>query len=130
MLFPFSQKSPSVVGIEHRRDLVPYTEDEVRFEIDMCIGCDRCMRACPIPMSSTVNIADLNHATISDEILPHVARFTEECVMCGSCVPVCPVDNHRDLLMLSLKQRLGFSWEGTVDMSRILNYAPPGWTAK
>jgi CRP-like cAMP-binding protein/Fe-S-cluster-containing hydrogenase component 2 len=54
-------------------------------------------------------------------------RFTDECVMCGSCVPVCPVDNHRDLLMLSLKQRLGISWDGQVDKNRVLNYLPPGW---
>src|SRR6266568_2776739 len=116
-----------VVGIEHRTNLRPLSEEEVRFEIDMCIGCDRCMRACPIPMSSMVNIADLNRATISDDIAPHVARFTDECVMCGSCVPVCPVDNHRDLLMLSLKQRLGIPWDGKVDMSRVLDYLPPGW---
>ena len=122
-----TQPSKKVVGIEHRVDLRPLTEDEIRFEIDMCIGCDRCMRACPIPMSSTVNIADLNRATISDEIAPHVARFTDECVMCGSCVPVCPVDNHRDLLMLSLKERLGLTWDGTVDMNRVLNFLPPGW---
>src|SRR5438105_6840509 len=128
MQTPSSKKSPMVVGIEHRTNLIPLTEDEVRFEIDMCIGCDRCMRACPIPMSAMVNIADLNRATISDEIAPHVARFTDECVMCGSCVPVCPVNNHRDLLMLSLKQRLGVSWDGTVDMKRVLNFLPPGWT--
>src|SRR5437868_1193282 len=125
------QTSPSkplrVVGIQHRADLVPLTENEVRFEIDMCIGCDRCMRACPVPLLSMVNIADLNRATISDDIAPHVARFTDECVMCGSCVPVCPVDNHRDLLMLSLKQRLGVSWDGKVDMNRIFNYLPQGW---
>src|SRR5437879_10290 len=127
MQTPSSKKSPVVVGIEHRTNLIPLTEDEVRFEIDMCIGCDRCMRACPIPMSSMVNIADLNRATISDEIAPHVARFTDECVMCGSCVPVCPVNNHRDLLMLSLKQRLGVSWDGTVDMKRVLNFLLPGW---
>lgn len=120
-------KQPVVVGIEHRAGLQPLTKEEVRFEIDMCIGCDRCMRACPVPMSSMVNIADLNRATISDEIAPHVARFTDECVMCGSCVPVCPVDNHRDLLMLSLKQRLGVPWDGKVDMSRVLNYLPAGW---
>lgn len=125
---PSSKKQPLVVGVEHRAGLRPFTEDEVRFEIDMCIGCDRCMRACPVPMSSMVNIADLNRATISDDILPQVARFTEECVMCGSCVPVCPVDNHRDLLMLSLKQRLGVSWDGNVDMSRVLNYLPAGWS--
>ena len=85
------------------------------------------MRACPVPLSSQVNIADLNLATISDEIAPHVAKFTEQCVMCGSCVPVCPVNNHRDLLMLSLKQRLGISWDGKVDMSRVLDYLPAGW---
>ena len=128
MQIPSSKKSPLVVGIEHRIDLKPLTEEEIRFEIDMCIGCDRCMRACPVPMSSLVNIADLNRATISEDVPLHVARFTDECVMCGSCVPVCPVNNHRDLLMLSLKQRLGVSWDGTVDMSRILNYLPPGWT--
>src|SRR6266849_4570023 len=123
-----SKKEAPLVGIEHRAGLRPFSEDEVRFEIDMCIGCDRCMRACPVPMSSMVNIADLNRATISDEITPLVARFTDECVMCGSCVPVCPVDNHRDLLMLSLKQRLGVSWDGNVDMNRLLNYLPPGWS--
>src|SRR5438876_2600117 len=121
------KKQPIVVGIEHRTDLRPFSEEEVRFEIDMCIGCDRCMRACPVPLSSMVNIVDLNLATISDEIAPHVAKFTDQCVMCGSCVPVCPVNNHRDLLMLSLKQRLGISWDGKVDMSRIFNYLPSGW---
>ena len=91
MMKPASAKQLLVPGIQHRADLIPLTGDEVRFEIDMCIGCDRCMRACPVPLSATVNIADLNLATISDEIAPHVAKFTRECVMCGSCVPVCPV---------------------------------------
>jgi len=127
MQTPSSKQAPLVVGIEQRTNLKPLTEEQIRFEIDMCIGCDRCMRACPVPMSSLVNIADLNRATITDDVPGHVARFTDECVMCGSCVPVCPVNNHRDLLMLSLKQRLGVSWDGTVDMSRILNYLPPGW---
>ena len=68
---PPSKSSP-LVGVGHRGDIQPLSTDAVRFEIDMCIGCDRCMRACPIPMSSTVNIADLNRATITDDILPHV----------------------------------------------------------
>src|SRR3954451_4278324 len=125
-----SKKQPIVVGIEHRTDLRLFSEEELRFEIDMCIGCDRCMRACPVPLSAMVNIADLNLATVSDEIAPHVTRFTQECVMCGSCVPVCPVNNHRDLLMLSLKQRLGIPWDGTVDMRRVVQYLPPGWDLK
>src|SRR5262249_42309930 len=102
----------------------------VQFEIDMCIGCDRCMRACPVPLSNTIPIAELNRATIpspSHNISPQIARFTTECVMCGSCVPVCPVDNHRDLLMLSLKQRLGIDWDGRVDTTNIQPQLPPGW---
>jgi CRP-like cAMP-binding protein/Fe-S-cluster-containing hydrogenase component 2 len=122
-----SAKQPFLVGLTHRTDIRPFTEEEVRFEIDMCIGCDRCMRACPVPLSAMVTIADLNRATTSDDIADHVARFTDECVMCGSCVPVCPVDNHRDLLMLSLKQRLGIPWDGKVDMKRVLSYLPEGW---
>ncbi|HTK07646.1 MAG TPA: cyclic nucleotide-binding domain-containing protein [Ktedonobacteraceae bacterium] len=116
-----------LIGVGHRTDIRLLNEEEIRFEIDMCIGCDRCMRACPVPLSTMVNIAELNRATITDEIAPHVARFTDECVMCGSCVPVCPVDNHRDLLMLSLKQRLGIAWDGKVDMGRILGFLPVGW---
>ncbi|MBO0779021.1 MAG: cyclic nucleotide-binding domain-containing protein [Ktedonobacteraceae bacterium] len=121
------QPSKPLVGLMHRTDVRPLSAEEVRFEIDMCVGCDRCMLACPVPLSAQVNIADLNRATISDDIAPHVARFTDECVMCGSCVPVCPVNNHRDLLMLSLKQRLGVSWDGSVDMTRVLDYLPSGW---
>lgn len=116
-----------VVGIQHRHDLRPLNEEEIRFEIDMCIGCDHCMRACPVPLSSAVNIAELNYATTTDEVSAQIKRFTDECVMCGSCVPVCPVNNHRDLLMLSLKQRLGIGWDGQVDMNRIFGYLPPGW---
>src|SRR5579883_1341252 len=117
-------KQPLVVGMTHRTDVQPLTEEAVNFEIDMCIGCDRCMRACPVPLSAMVTIADLNRATVTTEITQQVARFTDECVMCGSCVPVCPVDNHRDLLMLSLKQRLGIPWDGKVDMSRVLSHLP------
>jgi NADPH-dependent 2,4-dienoyl-CoA reductase/sulfur reductase-like enzyme/pSer/pThr/pTyr-binding forkhead associated (FHA) protein/Fe-S-cluster-containing hydrogenase component 2/CRP-like cAMP-binding protein len=119
---------PVVVGMSHRGDVQALTEERLCFEIDMCIGCDRCMSACPIPMSTLVNIADLNHATISNDVAAHIARFTHECIMCGSCVPVCPVDNHRDLLMLSLKQRLGVSWDHQADLGSIAERLPAGWT--
>jgi CRP-like cAMP-binding protein/Fe-S-cluster-containing hydrogenase component 2 len=111
----------------HRKDLQPLNPNEVQFEIDMCIGCDRCMRACPVPLSSKMTITELNRATVSGQISQQIARFTTECVMCGSCVPVCPVDNHRDLLMLSLKQRLGIDWDGGVDMTDVQQQLPPGW---
>jgi CRP-like cAMP-binding protein/Fe-S-cluster-containing hydrogenase component 2 len=116
-----------LIGVTHRKDVQPLSIEEVRFEIDMCIGCDRCMRACPVPLSSKITIAELNRATVSDKVSPQVARFTTECVMCGSCVPVCPVDNHRDLLMLSLKQRLGIDWDGRADITHVRPQLPPGW---
>ncbi len=121
-------KPPIVAGLGHRTDIQTLSDKRLQFEIDMCIGCDRCMGTCPIPMSSTVHIADLNQATVSDEVATHIRRFTHECIMCGSCVPVCPVDNHRDLLMLSLKQRLGVPWNGDVDIHRVTNALPPGWS--
>jgi len=119
---------PPVVGLEHRHQEQRLDEQRVKFEIDMCIGCDRCMDTCPVPLSSQVSIADLNSATRTDKVAPHVARFTHECIMCGSCVPVCPVDNHRDLLMLSLKDRLGVSWDNQPDVNRVMQALPPGWT--
>ncbi len=117
----------TVVGREHRTDTRTLTAKHVGFEIDMCIGCNRCMDVCPVPLSSQVTIFDLNRATVSDEIAPHVSRFTQECILCGSCVPVCPVDNHRDLLMVSLKERLGSSWESGVDPAYVQRAVPPGW---
>jgi NADPH-dependent 2,4-dienoyl-CoA reductase/sulfur reductase-like enzyme/CRP-like cAMP-binding protein/Fe-S-cluster-containing hydrogenase component 2 len=120
-------KEPVVVDIGHRSNLQPLSPKRLRFEIDMCIGCDRCMKACPLPSSSSMRIADLNHATTSEQIADHVARFTRECIMCGSCVPVCPVDTHRDLLMLSLKQRVGNSWDDPVDREYLARILPTGW---
>ena len=122
------KNEPVVVGLEHRRTVQRMDGERVKFEIDMCIGCDRCMDACPVPVSSLVTIAQLNRATISDEVARDVARFTHECIMCGSCVPVCPVDNHRDLLMLSLKERLGVSWQQPPDMKLVARALPAGWT--
>ncbi|EFH87820.1 cyclic nucleotide-binding domain-containing protein [Ktedonobacter racemifer] len=117
-----------VPGAELQRALRPLTPEQLRFEIDMCIGCDRCMRACPVPLSSKISIAELNKATIDDELSPLLVRFTDECVLCGSCVPVCPVDNHRDLLMLSLKERLGTSWENKADIERVRDMLPKSWS--
>ena len=116
-----------VVERLHRKDARPLTPEQIRFEIDMCIGCDRCMLACPLPTSDAVSIADLNYATVCGPVSAQLAQFTSECVLCGSCVPVCPVDNHRDLLMLSIKQRLGPPWHGPVNANRVQAMLPASW---
>ena len=124
---PVVQEKP-LVGLQHRRQVLPLNQGHVKFEINMCIGCNRCMDACPLPMSSQVAIAELNYATITDQASNTITRFTHECIMCGSCVPVCPVDNHRDLLMLALKQRLGISWDDQPDAQRLAAALPVGWS--
>ncbi|BCL82030.1 cyclic nucleotide-binding domain-containing protein [Ktedonobacteria bacterium brp13] len=121
---PLSVRSQSAGDIRQMRAL---SDDEVHFEIDMCIGCDRCMRVCPVPLSAQVDMAALNRATISDDVAPQIARFANECVLCGSCVPVCPVDNHRDLLMLALKKRVGTPWDGQVELAPLMEALPAGW---
>lgn len=123
-----SKPVPVQFATSHRPQLQPLRSDELTFELDMCIGCDRCMRACPVPLSSQVNIAELNYATASGDISAHIARFTEECVLCGSCVPVCPVDNHRDRMMLALKQRLGVPWDEEPPLMAIKQALPQDWS--
>ena len=123
-----TEKQPALAGLEHRTALEPLDPDRLHFEIEMCIGCNRCMDACPVPGSSLIDIATLNQATVAETISPEVARFSHECIMCGSCVPVCPVDNHRDLLMLSLKQRLGLSWKNPPNIQHVVRGLPAGWT--
>jgi NADPH-dependent 2,4-dienoyl-CoA reductase/sulfur reductase-like enzyme/pSer/pThr/pTyr-binding forkhead associated (FHA) protein/Fe-S-cluster-containing hydrogenase component 2/CRP-like cAMP-binding protein len=125
---PPPESTAVVPGLSHRPHVQPLDVERIHFEIDMCIGCDRCMVACPLPLSSKVTIAELNQATVEEKISPNVAQFTHACIMCGSCVPVCPVDNHRDLLMLSLKQRLRPSWEDQANVQRVTERLPPGWT--
>ncbi|HLX39808.1 MAG TPA: FAD-dependent oxidoreductase [Ktedonobacteraceae bacterium] len=119
---------PVVAGLSHRSEVRSLDAERIQFEINMCIGCNRCMDACPVPVSAQVTIADLNHATIAQSVAPQIMQFTHECIMCGSCVPVCPVDNHRDLLMLSLKQRIGVSWNIAPDTARLTASLPPGWS--
>ena len=121
-----AEKQAALATLEYRAE--PLDAARLRFEIEMCIGCNRCMDACPVPGSALMDIATLNQATVRETIPPEVARFSHECIMCGSCVPVCPVDNHRDLLMLSLKQRLGLSWKNPPHMQRVVQALPAGWT--
>lgn len=124
---PARPRTFPVAGLEHRKELVALSETRRAFEVEMCIGCNRCMDACPVPISSQIPMALLNHTTLNGPFTADIARFTHECILCGSCVPVCPVDNHRDQLMLALKERLGVSWLGMPDQQQLMNALPSGW---
>jgi Fe-S oxidoreductase len=79
---------------------------EVEEGLAACIGCNECMRACPVA-DPAIRIADLNHATRTDNPLPSpIERLAVECFQCGLCVPVCPVGLERDGMVLWLKTRL------------------------
>ena len=52
----------------------------VRIEMDECINCDACLRACP-PQFGAI----FNHG-------PDVIIIPELCSGCGKCLPACPVD--------------------------------------
>ncbi|GAB4307497.1 MAG: hypothetical protein Kow0069_05050 [Promethearchaeota archaeon] len=71
-----------------------------------CIGCNRCMDACPVTKED-IPVGELNEATTSHEP-PRgaIKRFALNCVQCARCVPVCPPGARRDLMMLLLKWRL------------------------
>lgn len=78
----------------------------VTYDLYNCIGCNRCMDACPVT-KEPLSIAELNEATMSpDPPKGKIYDFTVNCVQCARCVPVCPPGVRRDLMMLYLKWKL------------------------
>jgi pSer/pThr/pTyr-binding forkhead associated (FHA) protein/NADPH-dependent 2,4-dienoyl-CoA reductase/sulfur reductase-like enzyme/Fe-S-cluster-containing hydrogenase component 2 len=87
----------------------PYESDLHKFveqELDACIGCHECMRACPLPDASVVTIGALNAAAGGHPLTDLVAKFAADCTQCHACVPVCPADIHRSKLVLWNKLKL------------------------
>ena len=88
-------------GIRSDNPLAPHLEAAVRQELDGCIGCHACMRACPLPDADDVTIAALNaHAGGLGTPTDLVHRFVASCTQCHACVPVCPADIRRSRLVL------------------------------
>lgn len=81
-------------------------ERVVREEVDACIGCHDCMRACPLPEAVTVTIAGLNaFAQGIGRASDVVERFVADCTQCHACVPVCPADLQRSRIVLFNKMK-------------------------
>lgn len=70
-------------------------------ELDACIGCHDCMRACPLEEARTVSIGALN-AFADGLATPSgtTVAFAQRCTQCHACVPVCPADLHRSRIVL------------------------------
>jgi len=51
----------------------------ITFDAEICIGCNRCVNACPIDLMLP-----------AESGRPPVAAYPDECWYCGSCVVECP----------------------------------------
>ena len=101
-------QTPTTFRIDWAR-AAPFESDLHRFveqELDACIGCHECMRACPLPDASVVTIGALNAAAGGHPLSDLVAKFAADCTQCHACVPVCPADIHRSKLVLWNKLKL------------------------
>ncbi len=64
------------------------------------------MDACPVTKGS-FSINELNQATKDGkEVSSLIKKFTFNCVQCGKCVPVCPVNIRRDLMVRYIKFKI------------------------
>jgi pSer/pThr/pTyr-binding forkhead associated (FHA) protein/NADPH-dependent 2,4-dienoyl-CoA reductase/sulfur reductase-like enzyme/Fe-S-cluster-containing hydrogenase component 2/CRP-like cAMP-binding protein len=100
--------APTAFRIDWAR-AAPFETDLHKFveqELDACIGCHECMRACPLPDASVVTIGALNAAAGGHPLSDLVAKFAADCTQCHACVPVCPADIHRSKLVLWNKLKL------------------------
>ncbi|MFQ6135656.1 MAG: (Fe-S)-binding protein [Candidatus Hydrothermarchaeales archaeon] len=88
------------------KKLIEDLRDQVYSELERCIECEECTKACPLPESDEIYIKDLNRATASEDEPPRkLLEFAFDCFGCGACVPVCPEDLRRDLMMIWLRSR-------------------------
>lgn len=67
--------APYIDEVSNRKN--PQTT--ISIDSDVCIGCTKCIQACPVDAIS--GTAKANHVVI-----------TTECTGCNLCIPVCPVD--------------------------------------
>lgn len=91
----FAVDGAADTGDTRRLDVIVFDE------VDACIGCHDCMRACPLEQSTSVGIGSLN--AFVDGLGDPSARsleFIRACTQCQACVPACPADLHRSRMVL------------------------------
>lgn len=82
-------------------------EELVVQEMPNCIGCNECMRVCPVSKDPRMTISMLNDPILTKTQPKGIVReFALNCIQCGECVPVCPPGVRRDLMVLYLRANL------------------------
>jgi formate hydrogenlyase subunit 6/NADH:ubiquinone oxidoreductase subunit I len=70
---------------------------------DTCIGCGACDHACPGKVDAIYKL--------EDDFIGRFAIVLEDCIDCGFCVPMCPVDCIRDARQAGLDAESESGWK-------------------
>jgi NADH-quinone oxidoreductase subunit I/NAD(P)H-quinone oxidoreductase subunit I len=85
-----TEQYPDPVSSKTVDDLPPRTRGLVQNDIDQCIGCHECAKACPVDCIS------VESERLEDTQKEWVALFDidhSKCIFCGLCVEVCPTNS-------------------------------------
>jgi NAD-dependent dihydropyrimidine dehydrogenase PreA subunit len=66
--------------VEYKVSFVPCSTRPIRYDADLCIGCNRCVSVCQCDIL-------LPSATKGEH---PIVMYPGECYYCGACVMVCP----------------------------------------
>lgn len=85
-----TEQYPDPVSSKTVDDLPPRTKGLVHNEIDQCIGCRECAKACPVDCFSidSERLEETQKEWVSLFDIDH-----SKCLLCGLCVDVCPTNS-------------------------------------